>query len=111
MEKTKPRQFKPDHIQRFEKHLDQVQLSRRDDFVIDSMKLTFFAGWAAAMDSLSEYWFVPKADHIKEELQGAVDRLHALEVAKAAPSSDDFLDFSFVEDEKVHTSYRNFKKD
>lgn len=108
---SKQRRFKPDHIERFEKHLTQIQLSKTDAFVIDSIKLTFFAGWAAAMDSLSENWFQPKADNVKEELQGAVDRLHALEQAKAAPNSDDFLDFSFAEDEKVHTSYLNFKVD
>ena len=40
------------------------------------------------MDSLSEFWFVPKADQIKEELQGAVDRLHALELTKSMPKTD-----------------------
>ena len=105
------KRFKPDHIERFEKHLTQIQLSKTDAFVIDSIKLTFFAGWAAAMDSLSENWFQPKADNIKEELQGAVDRLHALEQARNAPAADDVLDLGFHEDDKVHTSYINFKVD
>jgi len=103
-------EFKPDHLHRFEKHLEQIQLSRKDDFVIDSMKLTFFAGWAAAMDSLSQGWFEGKAERVREELQGAVDRLQKLERAKSAPKDND-LDFNFLEEEKVQTSYLNFKVD
>jgi hypothetical protein len=115
MEKTKPRQFKPDHIVRFEKHLTQIELSKTDPFVIDSIKLTFFAGWAAAMDSISENWFQPKADNVKEELQGAVDRLHALELGRQQDVTQGIsgtfaLDLSDF-DEKVQTSYLNFKVD
>ncbi len=66
--------FKPDHIERFEKHLKQIELSRTDDFVISSIKLTFFAGWAAAMDSLSDNWLQPRAQDCKDELQQAVAR-------------------------------------
>jgi hypothetical protein len=108
---TKNKQIKPDHIQRFEKHLQQIELSKTDAFVIDSIKLTFFAGWAAAMDSLSDNWFQLKADSIKAELQGAVDRLHALEQAKSADGDPNVLDFSFDPDEKVNTSYLDFKID
>ena len=107
---NKPKRFKPDHIERFEQHLKQIQLSRTDDFVIDSIKLTFYAGWAAAMDSLSQGWFEGKAERVREELQGAVDRLQKLERAKAAPKDND-LDFNFLEEEKVQTSYLNFKVD
>lgn len=107
--------FKPDHIQRFEKHLQQIELSRTDDFVISSIKLTFFAGWAAAMDSMNETWFQPRAQDVKDELQQAVDKLHQLEMAKQAPittGSGSFdLDLGFNEEEKVQTSYLNFKVD
>jgi len=104
--------FKPDHIERFEKHLKQIELSRTDDFVIYSIKLTFFAGWAAAMDSMNETWFQTRAQDVKDELQEAVDKLHALETAKNAPVDDFFeLDLSGESDEKVHTSYMNFKTD
>ena len=107
--------FKPDHIERFEKHLKQIELSRTDDFVISSIKLTFFAGWAAAMDSLNDTWFQPRAQDVKDELQQAVDKLHALEMQKQAPietASGCFdLDLGFSEDEKVNTSYLNFKVD
>jgi len=109
METTNKR-FKPDHIERFEQHLKTIELSKTDDFVIDSIKLTFYAGWAAAMDSLSQGWFEGKAERIKEELQGAVDRLQKLEQAKSSPTIEG-LDFSFEEDEKVQTSYKNFKFD
>lgn len=102
-------ELKPDHLQRFEKHLEQIQISRKDDFVIDSIKLTFFAGWAAAMDSLSQTWFDPNAGQIRAELQGAVDRLHMLEQSKAAFNSDDKLDFSFSDEDNVQVSYSNFK--
>lgn len=111
---NKPR-FKPDHLARFEEHLKQIELSRTDDFVISSIKLTFFAGWAAAMDSLSQVWFESRAQSVKEELQQAVDKLHALEMQKQAPienASGCFdLDLGFAEDEKVNTSYLNFKVD
>lgn len=111
MTNHKPR-FKPDHIERFEKHLQQIELSRTDDFVISSIKLTFFAGWAAAMDSLSDAWFQPKAQDVKDELQQAVDKLHQLEMQKNAPVSDEFeVDFGLDEDDKVHTSYVNFKSE
>jgi hypothetical protein len=88
MNTEKTKRFKPDHVERFEKHLEQIQMSRRDDHVIDSMKLTFYAGWAAAMDSMSFNWFEPKAERIKEELQLAVDRLHAYEMSQAKPQTD-----------------------
>lgn len=112
----KNKQIKPDHIQRFEKHLKQIELSKTDDFVISSIKLTFFAGWAAAMDSLHDQWFQTKAQIIKEELQGAVDTLHELEMKKNAPntlsaSGLNMLDLGFDPDEKVNTSYLNFKID
>lgn len=112
--KTYNPRFKPDHIERFEKHLQQIELSRTDDFVIQSIKLTFFAGWAAAMDSLSDNWFQPRAQDCKDELQQAVDRLHHLETAQHSPSS--FASGAFTidlqnEDEKVQTSYLNFKVD
>ena len=111
-EPEKKRVFRPDHLQRFEDHLKQIQLSKTDDFVIDSMKLTFFAGWAAAMDSLNQTWFETKAANIKEELQGAIDRLQALEAAKQAPANPDFdLDFNFREEEKVNVSFKDFKFD
>lgn len=103
-------ELKPDHLHRFEKHLEQIQLSRKDDFVIDSMKLTFFAGWAAAMDSLSQRWFEPNADQIKSELQAAVDRLYALEQQKTIPNSEGILDLSgFDGDEELQVSYQKFK--
>lgn len=104
--------FKPDHIERFEKHLKQIELSRTDDFVISSIKLTFFAGWAAAMDSLNDTWFQTRAQDVKDELQQAVDKLHALETQRNAPPSDEFeVDFGLDDDDKVHTSYVNFKSD
>jgi hypothetical protein len=108
-ELQKKRVFRPDHLQRFEDHLKQIQLSKKDDFVIDSMKLTFFAGWAAAMDSLNQTWFETKAANIKEELQGAIDRLQALEAARQSPLNSDLdLDFNFPDDEKVNVSYEDF---
>ena len=113
---TTSKQIKPDHIERFEKHLKQIELSKTDDFVISSIKLTFFAGWAAAMDSLHDQWFQTKAQIIKEELQGAVDKLHELEMKKNAPvmssaSGFEIVDMGFDEDEKVQTSYLNFNVD
>lgn len=107
--------FKPDHIERFEKHLKQIELSRTDDFVISSIKLTFFAGWAAAMDSLNDTWFQNRAQDCKDELQQAVDKLHQLEMNRQAvdtSGSGSFsLDLGQIEDEKVQTSYLNFKTD
>ena len=103
--------FKPDHVQRFENHLKQIELSKKDDFVISSIKLTFYAGWAAAMDSLNDTWFQPRAQDVKDELQLAVETLQRLEREKTSSSSEAVdLDFSF-EEEKVQTSYLNFKTD
>ncbi len=108
---NKPRRFKPDHVERFEQHLKTIELSKTDAFVIDSIKLTFYAGWAAAMDSLSQSWFEGKAERIKEELKGAVERLQALEKAKSVPYDDDIFFVEPEQDEKVNTSYLNFKID
>lgn len=107
---NKPK-FKPDHLQRFEEHLKQIEISKTDDFVISSIKLTFFAGWAAAMDSLSQGWFESRAQSVKEELEQALEKLQGIEAAKNAPQPDNVIDFSFDEEEKVGVSYVDFKVD
>lgn len=97
----------PDHLARFNQHVKDLNLSRTDDFIINSLKLTYFSGWAAAMDSLSMAWFQPKAETIRAELERAVAELQKAQVK----TGEDEWELDISEPEPVAMDYSKLKID
>lgn len=97
----------PDHLARFNQHVKDLNLSRTDDFIINSLKLTYFSGWAAAMDSLSMAWFQPKAETIRAELERAVAELQEAQVK----TGGDEWELDISDPEPVAMDYSKIKID
>ena len=99
----------PDHLARFNQHVKDLNLSRTDDFIINSLKLTYFSGWAAAMDSLTMAWFQPKAETIRAELERAVAELQKAQAEVKTDENEWELDLS--DPEPVAMDYSKLKID
>ena len=98
---------KPDYMAFFEAHVKNLNLSRTDDFIINSLKLTYFSGWADAMNSLTSAWFEDRANRVRAELEQAVRELQA---AQTQTNVDEFeLDLS--EPDPVVMDYSQLKVD
>ena len=70
---------KIDMMELFQKHVDNLNLSRRDDFIVESIKLSYFSGFADAMNNLTENWFNAKAEECREILEASVRTLQELQ--------------------------------
>lgn len=90
----------------FEQHVRNLNLSRTDEFIIESIKLSYFSGWADAMNHLTEIWFGPTAQQCKDTLSAAVEKLQEIEQAsKGFDPESDILDLSEPEFESVSMDY------
>jgi hypothetical protein len=98
---------KIDMMELFEKHVDNLNLSRRDDFIVESIKLSYFSGFADAMNNLTENWFNTKAEECREILEASVRTLQELQQG----SNDDELVIDLSDPEPVTMDYSNIKID
>lgn len=94
------------HEQLFNQHVDNLNLSRRDDFIIESIKISYFSGWADAMNHLTAQWFNPNAEKTREILEEALEKLQAIQ---SQSESEDVI--SFDEPEPVSMNYKEIKLD
>lgn len=93
------------HEAYFTKHLENLNLSRKDDFIVESIKLSYFSGWADCMNHLTENWFNPNAEKTRVILNEALEKLQNAQRSV----EEDVIDFS--EPEPVSMDYSNIKFD
>jgi len=96
------------HDEFFNKHLDNLNLSRRDDFIIESIKLSYFSGWADCMNHLTAQWFNPNAERTRDILNQALEKLQAIQRQNQS-GEDGLIDVS--DPEPVSMDYMNIKFD
>lgn len=95
-------------LEKFEKHVENLNLSRRDDFIVESIKISYFSGWADAMNHLTENWFNPNAEECRVILEKALKKLQNIQ---AEMQGGDEYTFDISEPEPVSMNYQNIKLD
>lgn len=98
---------KIDMKQMFAKHVENLNLSRKDDFIVESIKLSYFSGYADAMNSLTENWFNANAEECRVILENALKKLQELQ--GGGNDDPDVIDLS--DPEPVTMDYSNIKID
>lgn len=99
--------YRVEMLELFEKHLDNLNLSRRDDFIVESIKISYFSGFADAMNNLTENWFNDKAERCRVILSEALEKLQ--EIQRTAHGDEFEIDLS--EPEPVSMDYTSIKLD